>query len=60
MTALPVTIDIGPAVHQGAGLSRYAERLAAIAPGPVMWPGSQAGLSVVAAASVAPMAACWH
>lgn len=27
--ALPVTIDIGPAVHQGAGLSRYAERLTA-------------------------------
>jgi len=26
---LPVTIDIGPAVHQGAGLSRYAERLVA-------------------------------
>ena len=24
---LPVTIDIGPAVHQGAGLARYAERL---------------------------------
>lgn len=28
-TPLPVTIDIGPAVHQGAGLSRYAERLTA-------------------------------
>ena len=25
---LPVTIDIGPAVHQGAGLARYTERLA--------------------------------
>ena len=24
----PVLLDIGPAVHQGAGLSRYAERLA--------------------------------
>jgi len=27
--ALPVLLDIGPAVHQGAGLARYAERLAA-------------------------------
>lgn len=26
---LSVTLDIGPAVHQGAGLSRYAEQLAA-------------------------------
>ncbi len=26
---LPVTLDIGPAVHQNAGLARYAERLAA-------------------------------
>lgn len=26
---LPVVMDAGPAVHQGAGLSRYAERLAA-------------------------------
>lgn len=26
---LPVLMDVGPAVHQGAGLSRYAERLAA-------------------------------
>jgi len=25
---LPVTLDIGPAVHQNAGLARYAERLA--------------------------------
>lgn len=38
----------------------YADRLAALAPGPVLWPGSGAGLSAVAAASVAPMAACWH
>jgi glycosyltransferase involved in cell wall biosynthesis len=27
-TPLPVTLDIGPAVHQNAGLARYAERLA--------------------------------
>ncbi len=26
---LPVVLDVGPAVHQSAGLSRYAERLAA-------------------------------
>ncbi|HXF60421.1 MAG TPA: hypothetical protein VNK95_02320, partial [Caldilineaceae bacterium] len=26
---IPVVLDIGPAVHQRAGLSRYAERLAA-------------------------------
>lgn len=38
----------------------YAGRLAALAPGPVAWPGCDAGLSAVAAASVAPMAACWH
>ena len=29
MPPLPVTYDIGPAVHQGAGLAKYAERLAA-------------------------------
>jgi glycosyltransferase involved in cell wall biosynthesis len=28
MPPLPVTYDIGPAVHQGAGLAQYAERLA--------------------------------
>lgn len=28
-TPLPVTLDVGPAVHQRAGLSRYTERLAA-------------------------------
>ncbi len=27
--ALPVLLDVGPAVHQGAGLARYVERLAA-------------------------------
>jgi glycosyltransferase involved in cell wall biosynthesis len=29
LAPLPVTLDIGPAVHQGAGLARYAERLTA-------------------------------
>lgn len=38
----------------------YAARLAALSPGPVAWPGCDAGLSALAAASVAPMAACWH
>ncbi len=28
-SALPVLLDAGPAVHQGAGLARYTERLAA-------------------------------
>lgn len=37
----------------------YAGRLAAQMPGPVTWPGSRVGLNAVAAANVAPMAACW-
>src|SRR5690606_35774354 len=40
--------------------ARYAQQLAVIAPGPVVWPGSGVALSPLAAASVAPMAACWH
>lgn len=54
------TLACAAAGFSAAEPANYAMRLQALAPGPVTWPGSRAGLSAVAAASVLPMAACWH